>query len=114
MQFLPGADFLVLVERQKCGDDQKAAMEEKDIFFCYMDDFYSGNTDMQRVMINQSIREFLAQKLDFNLREEYEIILKTTRIQMSDNEKEQQYKRLVKSLNFTVGDDGSFKVEAGI
>ena len=42
---LPDARFLVMIEREKCGPDMKAALAESGIFYCYLDDFYSGNSE---------------------------------------------------------------------
>ena len=41
---LPDARFLVMIEREKCGPDMKSALMESGIFYCYIDDFYSGNS----------------------------------------------------------------------
>lgn len=38
------AQFLVMVEREKCGPDMKRALVESGIFYCYIDDFYSANS----------------------------------------------------------------------
>ncbi|MFC2734910.1 MAG: hypothetical protein ACFN2Z_05670, partial [Oribacterium sp.] len=38
---LPDAEFLVMIEHTKCGPDMKSALEERGIFYCYLDDFYT-------------------------------------------------------------------------
>ena len=42
---LPDAHFLVMIEREKCGPDMKEALADSGIFYCYLDDFYSGNSE---------------------------------------------------------------------
>ena len=42
---LPDAVFLVMIEREKCGPDMKAALADACVFYCSLDDFYSGNSD---------------------------------------------------------------------
>ena len=41
---LPDAKFLVMAEHEKCGPDIRQALSEKGIFYCFIDDFYSGNS----------------------------------------------------------------------
>lgn len=42
---MPDAGFLVMIEREKCGPDMKATLADAGVFYCYLDDFYSGNSD---------------------------------------------------------------------
>lgn len=34
-----------MIEREKCGPDMKEALADSGIFYCYLDDFYSGNSE---------------------------------------------------------------------
>ena len=40
---LPDADFLVMVEEEKCGPDIQNALEQDGTYYCFMDDFCTGN-----------------------------------------------------------------------
>lgn len=52
---LPDAHFLVMIEREKCGPDMKEALADSGIFYCYLDDFYSGNLrTLQKIKHNYS------------------------------------------------------------
>ena len=42
---LQDARFLGMSERESCGPDLKNALSDAGIFYCYIDDFYSGNTE---------------------------------------------------------------------
>ena len=42
---LPDARFLMMIEHEKSGPDLKAALVNTGIFYCYIDDFYSGNAE---------------------------------------------------------------------
>lgn len=37
------ADFLVMVEEEKCGPDIQNALEQDGTYYCLMDDFCTGN-----------------------------------------------------------------------
>lgn len=39
------ARFLVMVERESCSPDMKKVLVDRGIFYCYIDDFYSGNAE---------------------------------------------------------------------
>ena len=56
---LPDAEFLVMIEHTKCGPDMKSALEERGIFYCYLDDFYTGNSeDIKRDAILREMKRW--------------------------------------------------------
>ncbi len=42
---MPNVRFLVMIEHENCGPNLKNALVNAGIFDCYIDDFYSGNTE---------------------------------------------------------------------
>lgn len=109
---LPEARFLVMVERDKCGVDMKKALAVSNIFFCYLDDFYSGNAD--DIKVNALVKEvyrFLDRSVQFNARAMLEAACLATRISMSNVEKEQFYNKYIKPMHLVIDKEGNASVE---
>lgn len=47
-----------MIEREKCGPDMKAALANSGIFYCYIDDFYTGDGEdlKKNVLFNELYR----------------------------------------------------------
>lgn len=109
---LPEARFLVMVERDKCGADMKKALAVSNIFFCYLDDFYSGNSD--DIKVNALVKEvyrILDRTVQFNARALMEEAYRVTRISMSAGEKEQFYNKYIKPMHLVIDKEGNVSVE---
>lgn len=109
---LPEARFLVMVERDKCGADMKKALAVSNIFFCYLDDFYSGNSD--DIKVNALVKEvyrILDRTVQFNARALMEEAYRVTRISMSAGEKEQFYHKYIKPMHLVIDKEGNVSVE---
>lgn len=114
IKHLPNANFLLLVERAKCSEVLKNALAENDIFYCFMDDFYSGNKEMEKVVINKTMREYFSNEINVNFRRVFEDMLNRNRMDLTDVEKEDYFKRLVKNLSVEVDEEGALQVETSI
>ncbi len=109
---LPEAKFLVMVEREKCGPDMKRAMADADIFYCFLDDFYSGNTDdIRRGAVLHECRRYVDEHMDINVNEMLDKALTETRADMTPAERTQFYDRYIKSMRLAIGADGDVKIE---
>lgn len=109
---LPDAHFLVMLEREKCGPDMKTALAASGIFYCFLDDFYSG--DNQEIVINALIREtrkYLDFTVNFNVNDLLQHILQATRVSLSEEEKKQFYDKYIKSMRLVIDDSGNAHVE---
>lgn len=109
---LPDARFLVMVERSKCGPDMKAALVDSGIFYCYIDDFYSGNTeDMKMRALFSEIHRYLGNTLDLNAKSMLVEALRATRLSFSEAEQNQFYEKYIKRMHLVVADDGQVTIE---
>ncbi len=109
---LPDAHFLVMIEREKCGPDMKTALAASGIFYCFLDDFYSG--DNQDIIVNALIREtrkYLDFTVKFNVQDLMNHILQATRVTLSDEEKKQFFDKYLKSMRLVIDDSGEVRVE---
>lgn len=109
---LPEARFLVMVEHDKCGPDLKAAMINSGITFCYIDDFYSGNSN--DIKLNALIREvyrYMEQAVQLNVHEMMNAAFQSTRVVMSDSEKKQFYNRYIKPMHLVIDNAGNVSIQ---
>lgn len=109
---LPDAHFLVMIEHEKCGPDMKSALASTGIFYCFIDDFYSG--DNEDIIINALVREtrrYLDFTVKFNVKDLMSHILQATRVNLSEEEKKQFYDKYLKSMRLAIEDNGDVRVE---
>ena len=104
---LPEARFLVMIERENCGPDLKNALLNAGIFYCYIDDFYSGNAeDIKLGALFKEIERYIDQTVRLNINEMFSAALKATRIEMSLSEKKQFIAKYLKTMQMEITDDG--------
>jgi uncharacterized LabA/DUF88 family protein len=104
---LPEAHFLVMIETEKCGPDMKRALETADIFYCYIDDFYSGNSEeIKRNALIMEMNSYLEQESKFNVNEMMDKALRATRVSMTKAERKQFFDRYVRQMELVMEDNG--------
>ena len=109
---LPSARFLFMVEREKCGPDMKKALIESGIFYCYIDDFYSGNSeDMKMNALFKVMNEYMRNAVRLNVNDMFSEALRTTRLPMSTAERRQFYDKHIRNMNLMIDKDGNVSIE---
>lgn len=109
---LPEARFLVMIEHEKCSYQMKQALEEKNIFYCYIDEFYSGDSnDIKINALLKAMREYLNDNFALNANEMLASALRSTRIFMSPAEKTQFYNKHIKPMHIVIDENGDVKIE---
>lgn len=104
---LPKARFLVMIEHDKCGPDMKAALVDSGIFYCYLDDFYSGDSEALKTnAIFQEMRNYMKKAVRLNVNDMFSDALRATRIEMTSAERQQFYNKYIKTLQLSINDDG--------
>lgn len=112
IQSLPYARFLVMIEREKCGPDMKAALVSSGIFFCYIDDFYSANAEeIKHSALFREMYRYIDNHVQLNVNEMFNEALRATRIDMADAEKKQFFHRYIRSMQMSISDDGDVMIE---
>lgn len=112
IQSLPYARFLVMIEREKCGPDMKAALISSGIFFCYIDDFYSANAEeIKHSALFREMYRYIDNHVQLNVNEMFNEALRATRIDMADAEKKQFFHRYIRSMQMSISDDGDVVIE---
>lgn len=109
---LPNAKFLVMVEHEKCGPDIKSALVNSGIFYCYIDDFYSGNSDdIKLSALLKETRRYLDQYYHLDVNEMMDYVLQSARVVMTDSERKQFFDRHLKSMHLVVSKEGEVSIE---
>ena len=108
---LPDADFLVMIEHTKCGPDMKSALEERGIFYCYLDDFYTGNSeDIKRDAILREMKRWADDRFHFNINEMLDSALYQTRINLSEEERRYFTERYLKTMTLNIDEEGELSL----
>ncbi len=109
---LPEAKFLVMIEREKCGPDMKAALANSGIFYCYIDDFYTGDgEDLKKNALFNEIYRALDEALNLNVKDMLDAALLATRIDMSPAAKRQFFEKYIKRMSLVIDEDGNASIE---
>lgn len=112
IQSLPNARFLVMIEREKCGPDMKAALVSSGIFYCYIDDFYSANAEeIKHSALFGEMYRYIDNNVRLNVNEMFNEALRATRIEMADSEKKQFFHRYIRTMQMSISDDGDVVLE---
>lgn len=112
IQSLPNARFLVMIEREKCGPDLKAALDSSGIFFCYLDDFYSGNAEeIKHTALFGEMYRYIDNNVRLNVNEMLTEALRATRIEMSLAERNQFFDRYIRTLKMSISESGDLVLE---
>lgn len=109
---LPDARFLVMVERENCGTDLKNAMTNAGIFYCYIDDFYSGNAeDIKLSALFKEMYRYIDGAVNLNVNTMFHEALRATRIEMSSSEQSQFVSKYIKTMQMSINESGDVVLE---
>lgn len=109
---LPDARFLVMIEREKCGPDMKAALANSGIFYCYIDDFYSGNSEaIKNSALFNELYRYLDDALKLNVNDMLDAAISATRITMTTQEKRQFYDKHIRQMKLIIDPNGNVSIE---
>lgn len=109
---LPSARFLVMVKYEKCGPDMKNALLSSGIFYCYIDDFCTGNSnDIKISALLKEIHRYLDRAFRLNVNTMLDEVYRTTRVSLSDAEQQQFYHKYVKPMHIVIDKDGNASIE---
>lgn len=108
---LPEANFLVMYEYEKCGQEIKDALDKRGIFHCAMDDFFTGNAaDLQKVVLLHELRERAHTILGKTAMEVTKDVYYATRITAKESEMEQFANKYVKTMRLKTDPNGKFYI----
>lgn len=105
---LPEANFLVMVEHDKCSPALKGTLLENNIFYCYLDNFYAGGgEEIKQDALHKELAKKIRESFTLNLNELMHDVLKKTRIDMSEEEIRRFISRRIKGqIDVDIDDEG--------
>ncbi len=106
------AKFMVMAEREKCGNNFKNVLRENNIFYCYLDSFKTmENNAFFKGVFKTELESVIAEEMKLiNARDLFVAALKRSRAEISYTEREMIYDKYIKGLRLTVDSDGNFKI----
>ena len=111
---LPNVDFFVMVERDAFGTTYREALNGAKIEYCYIDDFFTGNS--QDIKFKALLKEMQVglEKVNLNVKSLLDKAISTTRAELSDAEKKQFFDSCLKRMSLEVGNDGAVSFRLGM
>lgn len=111
---LPKAKFIVMAEKEKCGHDFRVTLEQKGIFYCFMDDFFTGNVDDLKIRaLVAEFERYVDERVRFNVNDMVDTAFLNTRIELTEAAMKQFYRDYVRTMHLEVDDNGEVFVEFG-
>ena len=111
---LPKAKFIVMAEKEKCGHDFRVTLEQKGIFYCFMDDVFTGNVDDLKIRaLVAEFERYVDERVRFNVNDMVDTAFLNTRIELTEAAKKQFYRDYVRTMHLEVDDNGEVFVEFG-
>ena len=109
---MPEAKFLVMLEREKTGPDIKHALVGSGIFYCYIDDFYSGdNDDIKIHALVSETKRYLSRYMRLNVNDMMEEVYRLTRANISEDEQKRFFTKYIKPMHLVIDDNGDVSFE---
>lgn len=109
---LPEAEFLVMIEYEKCGAAIKDALIRNNTYFCSIDDFCSGNIEEFKhlVLINELKAEIpnIVGKNGYQLTEH---LYRQARLEPNDSEIRNFYEKYIKTLVLSFDSAGNISIK---
>lgn len=114
IQTLSDVNFLVMVEKEKCGQDIKNALQERGIHFCYLDDFYTGASYAIKTLALQTwIQSELDSRVRCNVIEMLDDAIHSTWVQMTSKERAAFYDRYIRKMRVEISPQGELRLVLG-
>ncbi|WP_051604904.1 NYN domain-containing protein [Lachnobacterium bovis] len=110
---LPDVEFLIFAEKEKFGHNMREIVENANIHYSYIENFYSGEVDIRRRVLLMEFRKEIENSISFNVNDIFKKISNETRVNLSEKELEQFYDCYVKPLKITLSDNGKLELELG-
>ena len=114
IQTLEDTNFLVMVEKEKCGKDIKEALLGRGIHYCYMDDFYTGASyAIKTIALQTYIQNIFDGVIQFNLESLLDEAIRSTWVQMSSKERKAFYDRYLRKIHPDISPSGDLRLVLG-
>lgn len=107
------ADYLVMVEKDKCGHNFRDVLKENNVFYCYLDTFMTPeDNSFFKLVFKKELENIIS--ASFALGDAHNLlddVILSCRAELSDAEKESMYNKYIKGLTLTVNKEGIFEIK---
>lgn len=111
IRMLPEARFLVMVEYEKVGQDMRRAMEDAGVFYCYIDDFCTGNSDEVRLRaVLTQLQDKIDAQVNLNIRDLMKETIREARADMGTKEEVRFYDRYIRQMKLEIDKEGNLRL----
>lgn len=105
------ARFLLFVEHDQTSNAWKQILRTNDIYYAYLDSFYTGNCeDIKKMAVYLEMKDYIAKNFSFNVNAMFDEALSSTYVNFTDSEKKHFYDKYVKTINTKIGTDGDLEL----
>ena len=109
---LPLAKFLVMIEYSKCGPDIKNALIENGTYYCAIDDFCTGNIkNFKMAVLHSELVSRVKDVVEIDTKAMLNDIFQTLRMDISDAEKQNFYKKYIQNMQLHIDKNGIMKIK---
>jgi len=110
---IPEANFLIVIESEKCSPIHKRNLEDNGYMYCYLDNFCTGNSNqLKETAVLNEIQKVI-DAVCFNINDALNNAYISTRADMSEAEKRQFYNKYIKSMRLVTDSDGNVTIKLG-
>lgn len=104
---LPQADFIIMMEKEKCGMTIREKLTKEKYYYCFLNDFYSGE---ENEIMNLAVRKNFIHELNkafeaINVEEIFTEAEKNARTQLGEDQKTNLFRKLKEKLVFGIEDN---------
>lgn len=109
---MPEVRFFVMVESEKCSPSIKNALIDAGISYCYIDDFWTGNSnDIKIAAVLSEVRQALDQAFHINVQDVLNEAIRSTRADMTSAERHQFYDKYIRNMKIVIAPNGDATIE---
>lgn len=102
---LPMAQFLFMVQKDRFSCDMQSALTNREIPFCYLDDFYADNAEIQNDALLRELARTLESTLRLDLKALLQSALTKTRVLLNDKERDAFFQKHIKTIRLVIEED---------
>ena len=101
-----------MVEEGKCGPDIQSTLENDGTYYCFMDDFCTGNIkSFKNAMFVSALKEEVEGMISLDTKELCDSIVRNLRMDISSTEKSNYYNKYIRRLRLEIDDDGVMRIK---
>ena len=95
-----------------CGPDLKKALTGAGVFYCYIDDFYSGNAeDIKLGAIFKELNRYIEKTVRLNINDMLNEALRSARVEMGTEERKRFIAQYIRPMRMSINDTGDMVLE---